>query len=74
MGENLKQRNIKCSAQSILSMALKISTVCYQVDISDIVREHRPNNTLTFQTEEEECLAAPDVCAAVGQHGTRQCP
>jgi len=30
-----------------------------------------PQNTLTFQTEEEECLAAPDVCAAVGQHGTR---
>lgn len=36
-----------------------------------IVGEHRPHNTLTFQTGEGECLVAPDVCAAVGQHGTR---
>ena len=71
MGENLKQRNINCSELSISSMALKISTVCYYVDISNIVREHKPYNTLTFQKEEEECLVALDVCAAVGQHGTR---
>jgi hypothetical protein len=70
-GKTLNKGTLNAVYSQNCQWHLKLAQYVTRLIFLDIVREHRPYNTLTFQREEGECLAAPDAGAAVGQHGTR---